>query len=131
MRDRGSRLATMPLAAVFIGVGVASIKHEVGFTVVCFLAALLLLVPGTVATIVDHAENLTGMKCRVAMSILGALGLVARERDIHRHGEVRQSPARLAVSRSKPALEAATGLLTERVARDQNTPAGALSSASL
>jgi hypothetical protein len=64
------------VAALFVGVGVVSLKHEPVFAASCFLGALVLLVPGPIAAIVNRAEALSGWKRRAAMTALGILGLV-------------------------------------------------------
>jgi hypothetical protein len=76
MRDRRLWLGGLPVAGLFVGVGVVSTRREPVFAAACFLGALVVLVPGPIAIIVNRADALSGRKRRLAMGVLGVLGLV-------------------------------------------------------
>jgi hypothetical protein len=76
MRDRGLWLASLPAAGLFIALGVVSIHHHPWFAAACFIGAALLLMPRAIRVVVDRADALTGLRRRVAMTILGAFGVI-------------------------------------------------------
>jgi hypothetical protein len=77
VRDRRLWLSSLPVAALFTGLGVVSVRrHEPVFAASCFLAALVLVVPGPIAAVVNWAEALNGWKRKAAMAVLGLLALV-------------------------------------------------------
>ena len=76
VRDRRLWLSGLPVAGLFAGLGVISIDREPVFAASCFLASLLLFVPGAVATVVNRADELSGWRRRAAMIVLGFFALV-------------------------------------------------------
>ncbi len=76
MRQRLWWLGGLPVAAIFVWLGLLNLDRYPLFTFTCFLGAILLVAPTPVRLVLERINAQTGWRYRAGQLSLAALGVI-------------------------------------------------------